>query len=293
MDWDSTEFSEALAQGIARAKELDQEQRKSRDRLSAACGALGIASKLYGNRALVDYDERAAAPKAPDFDKLQAYLLKCNDTLKVTEGVERELAWCERSLAGAGPDFAEANAVAAEVAGEYRERMADLARGFLAEGETLDEGVPAVYQASFEPWSAPDEALLAELLAEVKAAFEVYRRVIADNGPFALYPTVTLELPKLSECVGEVRGANAKPYFGILDDDFMDHVDAFWLGFCKLGTLCENRATPDLTVLFGYFDTCERELGDALEGHELVDIEIFEVIRNLRHTLDEDAAKDE
>ncbi len=34
--------------------------------------------------------------------------------------------------------------------------------------------------------------------------------------------------------VGRMREFNAKPYFGMLDDDFIYHVEAFWYGFRKL-----------------------------------------------------------
>lgn len=53
--------------------------------------------------------------------------------------------------------------------------------------------------------------------------------MLSDNGPFSLHPTSYLdEDVKLAEEIDYLREANAKPYYGPLDDDPMDHVDAFW-----------------------------------------------------------------
>lgn len=284
------DFSQALAEGIAQADRLRQESEKARDRENEAKGAISLAGKAYGGQALKALDECGAWPKAPDFDKLENYLLACNDTERVLEGIERELAWCEKTLAGEHVELTGLEVEAAEVADEYRKKMLGFARGLVADGEALDVACVPSFEGGFEAWSQVKTGRISELLAEVKVAYEKYRKVVDDNGPFSLHPTVGIgDEEKLADCLDELKEANAKPYMGVLDDDFMDHVDAFWLGFDKLARLCSSRATANPAPLLSYFERVSRGLGEALEGKQLADFDYLTLLSELRKSCDIDS----
>lgn len=50
----------------------------------------------------------------------------------------------------------------------------------------------------------------------------------------------------LQTAIDRMRGFNARRYFGLLDDDFKQHVDAFWYGFGKLMEFANGMVEVDL-----------------------------------------------
>ena len=282
------ELAQALASGIAQADALKREASKERERLDEAKTALDVAKAAYGGELLEVLEEQQAWPKAPDFKKLERYLLSCGSSQKAVEGIERELAWCAQALQIEQTDLSGLESKAHEQAGVFRERMLAFTRFLLAEGETLEDGAAPEFAGGFETWSQAKAKNVSELLVEVRAAFEKLRRVLLDNGSFALEPTIELGNPRLTSVIEEVREGNARPYRGPIDEDFMDHVDNFWLGFHKLGKVCSQRATADPTPLLDYTEQVARELGEALEGKRLSGFTAFTVLQELRKTCDVD-----
>lgn len=63
----------------------------------------------------------------------------------------------------------------------------------------------------------------------------------------------------LQTAIDRMRGFNARRYFGLLDDGFKQHVDAFWYGFGKLMEFANGMLDVDLD---GYRRYCAR-LSDA------------------------------
>lgn len=127
---------------------------------------------------------------------------------------------------------------------------------------------------------------LAELAREVRRSFATFKKVMSDNGVFAAFagtgsygncsgrswfwdddfeftgdrPGAT-ELEgiecgieedqggdSLERCIERMRKFNAREYWGMLDDDFAQHVDAFWYGFAhymnELGDRCRVDMRP-------------------------------------------------
>lgn len=264
----------AIAQGVFGAGELERRASLERGREDDAIEGLQTAYKVVGGRALDGLTKREDWPKPPNFRRLAAVLEGSTEASRVFDGVERELAWCEGLLAGDGLDLEGLGREAAAVCEVFRSQMIMFAGALLAEGEGLDEEAVSHFSAPLEPFSDADGEKVRELLAEVRVAYEKYHRVIDDNGPFALHAVGEVdEDVKLAEEIERLREANAKPYFGILDDDFMGHVDAFWEGFYKLGTLCERRADVNLTPVLSYFKRVADELGQQLRGKKLGDVD--------------------
>lgn len=275
-------LSEALARGIFAADELKRRASLDRGREDAAAEGLRTAYQVLGGRALEELEGRENWPAPPDFGKLMDFLEACNDSARVFEGIERELAWCEGVLAGAGLDLEGLSREAGAVCEAYRSEMIAYAGRLLAEGEKVDEEAVPRFSAVLETYSKADAGQLHELLAEVRAAYAKYRRVIGDNGPFALHATAEMDdRAKIAEELERLRAANAKPYQGILDDDFMDHVNAFWEGFCKLGTVCERRADVNLAPVLSYFQRVADELARALRGKKLGDVDELALLNAL------------
>ncbi len=277
------DLSEAIGQGIVRGEELKCQNEAKLNKQKAARRAVGLASRVLCERLLDELEETGAMPKAVEFQKLWAYLSRCDSVDRMLEAIERELDWCEGVVAGDGADVAAFSAAAAPLAERYRGELVAFTQGLLADGAKLAEDAAPAFAGTFETWSRADAQKLTELMAEVRRAFEKYRRVVGDNGAFSLHAVGDVETgEKLGECVDEMRAANAKPYLGILDDDFMDHVNAFWYGFCKLGKLCEDKAQVNVTPLFSYFNLLADRLSDAACSCELGDFDVFTVLDALR-----------
>ena len=195
---------------------------------------------------------------------------KSMEVTRVREGIERELAWCEKFLDAGTNSCEELSDKAMQACAAYRQQMVEYATKMLAPGEALDEDVVAEPSFQLEPLSNASVDVLRELLGEVRTAYAKFCRVLSDNGPFSLHPTSYLdEDVKLAEEIDYLREANAKPYYGPLDDDPMDHVDAFWEGFIKLGGACKDKATMNLTPVLSYFSTMADELSRELIGKKL------------------------
>ncbi len=273
-NFDMSALSEDLAQGIFAADELKRRAALDRAREDAAIEGLDRAYRVLGGRALNALAEREDWPKPPDFERLVHVLEDCNETARVFEGIERELGWCEGILAEGCLDLEGLGREAASACDVFRGQMIEFARNLLEPSETLDEDAVPHFSAGLRPLSNADGEKVAELLREARTAYEKYRRVVTDNGPFALHPTGEPdEDTKLAEEIEYLREANAKPYLGILDDDFMDHVNAFWEGFYKLGWLCVRRADVDLTPVLSYFKRVSEGLGQQLRGKKLGDVD--------------------
>lgn len=272
--FDFEALGSAIARGIFGAGELERRAELGREHEDDAIEGLQTAYKVVGGRALDELTKREDWPKPPNFRRLVAVLEGCTESSRVFDGIERELDWCECTLAGGGLDLEGLGLEATAACEVFRSQMIMFAGALLAEGESLDEGAVSHFSAGLEPFSHADGEKVAELLAEVRTAYEKYHRVIDDNGPFALHAVGEVdEDVKLSEEIERLREANAKPYLGIFDDDFMDHVDAFWEGFGKLGTLCERRADVNLTPVLSYFSRVADELGEELRGKRLGDVD--------------------
>ena len=153
-------------------------------------------------------------------------------------------------------------------------------------GAKPDFELPEPFVADFarEDTSVPTQ--LTELSHEVRRSFATFKEVLGDNGVFAAFagtgsygscngrswfwdddfeyagerPGAT-ELEgiecgveedqggdSLERCIERMREFNAREYWGMLDDDFEQHVDAFWYGFShymdELGTLCRVDMRP-------------------------------------------------
>lgn len=272
--FDFEALGSAIAQGVFGAGELERRASLEREREDEAIGGLQTAYRAVGGRALDELTKREGWPKPPNFKRLVAVLEGCNEASRVFDGIEREFDWCEGLLSGGGLDLEGLGREAAAACEVFRSQMIMFARALLAEGESLDEEAVSHFSAGLEPFSHADGQKVSELLAEVRKAYEKYHRVIDDNGPFALHATGEVdEDVKLGQELERLREANAKPYLGILDDDFMDHVNVFWEGFYKLGTLCEGRADVNLTPVLSYFKRVADELGEELRGKRLGDVD--------------------
>ena len=255
--------AEGLAQAIFSADEMKRQATLDREREEKAAAGLRLASKVLCSRAIDELKECESWPTPPDFDKLM-------EVTRVREGIERELAWCEKFLDAGTNSCEELSDKAMQVCVAYRQQMVEYATKMLALGEALDEDVVAKPCFQLEPLSNASVDVLRELLGEVRTAYAKFCRVLSDNGPFSLHPTSYLdEDVKLAEEIDYLREANAKPYYGPLDDDPMDHVDAFWEGFIKLGDACKDKATMNLTPVLSYFSTMADELSHELIGKKL------------------------
>ncbi len=277
------DLSDAIGQGIARGEEIKSRNEAKLNKQKAARRAVDLASQALCGRLFDELEETGAMPKAVEFNRLAAYLERCDSVDRMLEAIERELDWCEGVTAGEGADVAAFEAAATLLAQKYRGELVAFTRGLLADGAELAEDAAPAFAGTFKTWSRADAQKLTELMGEVRRAFEKYRRVVADNGAFSLHPVGDVETgEKLDECVDEMRAANAKPYLGILDDDFMDHINAFWYGFCKLGRLCEDKAQVNVTPLFSYFNLLTDRLSAAACDCELGDFDVFTVLDALR-----------
>lgn len=105
----------------------------------------------------------------------------------------------------------------------------------------------------------------------VLAAYSKYKKCVADNNMFAAFASTSdygvlerpwyawlaglnrdkddgeeeKELPAYHEVVDYMKQQNAKKYFGMLDEDFVPHVDAFWHGLEMLCVFIDNHIRVD------------------------------------------------
>ena len=66
------------------------------------------------------------------------------------------------------------------------------------------------------------------------------------------------EEPKFSDVVDHMKQQNAKKYFGMLDEDFVPHVDAFWYGLEMLCEFIDHHIAIDYEIKDAVIDSDER-----------------------------------
>ena len=147
-------------------------------------------------------------------------------------------------------------------------------------GKKLTFDLPDAYTCDVSLGDVSSAEKLGELAREVRRSFATFKEVIADNGVFAAFAGTgsfgncqgdiwfwddeceytggrpgSRQLEgiecgveedrvgdSLERCIERMREFNAREYWGMLDDDFPQHVDAFWYGFehymRELGEIC-------------------------------------------------------
>ena len=147
-------------------------------------------------------------------------------------------------------------------------------------GKKLTFDLPDAYTCDASLGDVSSAEKLGELAREVRRSFATFKEVIADNGVFAAFAGTgsfgncqgdiwfwddeceytggrpgSRQLEgiecgveedrvgdSLERCIERMREFNAREYWGMLDDDFPQHVDAFWYGFehymRELGEIC-------------------------------------------------------
>lgn len=147
-------------------------------------------------------------------------------------------------------------------------------------GKKLTFDLPDAYTCDVSFGDVSSAEKLGELAREVRRSFATFKEVIADNGVFAAFAGTgsfgncqgdiwfwddeceytggrpgSRQLEgiecgveedrvgdSLERCIERMREFNAREYWGMLDDDFPQHVDAFWYGFehymRELGEIC-------------------------------------------------------
>ena len=79
------------------------------------------------------------------------------------------------------------------------------------------------------------------------------------------------ELPSLQEAADFIRRSNAKPYTGMLDEDFVPHVEAFWYGLKHLCTFIDAHICVNGDVSrFCISDESRNKLMRAVTSNRLV-----------------------
>lgn len=147
-------------------------------------------------------------------------------------------------------------------------------------GKKLTFDLPDAYTCDVSLGDVSSAEKLGELAREVRRSFATFKEVITDNGVFAAFAGTgsfgncqgdiwfwddeceytggrpgSRQLEgiecgveedrvgdSLERCIERMREFNAREYWGMLDDDFPQHVDAFWYGFehymRELGEIC-------------------------------------------------------
>lgn len=136
-------------------------------------------------------------------------------------------------------------------------------------GKKLTFDLPDAYTCDVSLEDVSSAEKLGELAREVRRSFATFKEVVADNGVFAAFAGTgsfgncqgdiwfwddeceytggrpgSRQLEgiecgieedqggdSLERCIERMREFNAREYWGMLDDDFPQHVDAFWYGF--------------------------------------------------------------
>lgn len=147
-------------------------------------------------------------------------------------------------------------------------------------GKKLTFDLPDAYTCDVSLGDVSSAEKLGELAREVRRSFATFKEVVADNGVFAAFAGTgsfgncqgdiwfwddeceytggrpgSRQLEgiecgveedrggdSLERCIERMREFNVREYWGMLDDDFAQHVDAFWYGFdhymCELSDIC-------------------------------------------------------
>lgn len=160
---------------------------------------------------------------------------------------------------------------------------------------------------------------LHELYNLVLAAYSKYKKCVEDNNMFAAFASTSnygalayyrnryfnsflddnnnddvmegKEIPQYDQVIKYMKKHNAEKYFGILDEDFVPHVDAFWYGLEMLcvfidhhiAVKCETdyffidedeRAKLHRVILPKEFDVSESRLQSAIEFKNHIEIQL-------------------
>ena len=120
----------------------------------------------------------------------------------------------------------------------------------------------------------------------VLVAYGKYKKCVADNNMFAAFASTSdygvlvqpwrkwlsrlsqddteddeeqVKKPEFDEVVDYMKQQNAKKYFGLLDEDFVPHVDAFWHGLEMLCAFIDSHISVDYTAEHSRITVEERE----------------------------------
>lgn len=166
-----------------------------------------------------------------------------------------------------------------------------------------------VTSAVVEDVYPPEE--LARLAAAVRESFAIYRRVVNDQGVFGAFSRedkdvergmpdgrawamgrsseMPVDLPTMVEVKGKetlpevierMEAFNRRPYRGIFDDDFAEHVEAFWYGFGRLMAFCNTAVRVDTGRFFASLAAAQapvlesaETLGSLMDYEQLADFQ--------------------
>lgn len=168
-------------------------------------------------------------------------------------------------------------------------------------GKTPALELPEPYVADCKCAGSGSLAPLAELSHEMRRSFATFKEVLGDNGVFAAFAGTgsygscngcgwfwddeyeyTGERPgsrelegiecnveedqggdSLERCIERMRAFNAREYWGMLDDDFDQHVDAFWYGFEHYMRELGDRCRVDMRSFRRYCKDVDGRLRNA------------------------------
>ena len=151
---------------------------------------------------------------------------------------------------------------------------------------------------------------LMELYNVVLVAYSKYKNCVADNNMFAAFASTSdyglmtnywrrwsssisdnkedteeKKLPQIDEVIEFMNKQDAIKYFGLLDEDFVPHVDAFWYGIEMLCEFLDDRVVDDFNMenIQINVDTQNKLLRTiASTNFEVTELRL-EALNNLKH----------
>lgn len=149
----------------------------------------------------------------------------------------------------------------------------------------------------------------------VLIAYLKYKKCVADNNMFAAFASTSdygalvqpwckwlnslnhacddeeeqEERPKFEEAVDYMKKHNAKKYYGMLDEDFVPHVDAFWHGLEMLCEFIDNHISIDYSAANAHItqDEQDRILRNISSANFYVSNERLEGLLDLQKRFEE------
>ena len=202
------------------------------------------------------------------------------ETIEKT-GPQSDLARREKELQNA---IVEAGAAA---------RAAEAQNARQVQGSRIDCDCVAPFDKEIPIRKRYDEEDLLRLLAEVRKSFSTYKQVVEVNGVFAAFPDLESNFGECSKLKSmgyessgtkrksvksEVKSNKGRPntlpnvienmiefnnerYWGMLDDDFLKHVNYFWYGFDKLMHFANRMYSYDINPLYAHYTKISLRLG--------------------------------
>lgn len=160
-----------------------------------------------------------------------------------------------------------------------------------------------------------DARELERLAKQVRISFQTYAQCIRDNGLFSAFPDGSkygegiswayihplwrgiddseqasegCGIPDVVEdqkeddpthAIARMMQFNSKKYWGMLDDDFSEHIDAFWYGFKKLMEFVNGLFDIDLSSYSSYVQGIRREIEATADliGLRINDVQLKEL----------------